>query len=162
MNNNIQHDEYKNSTKLRDKTNEWEKIIDYGGDNKTILKKEIYKDPYDYSDNSSKGKLFVSKRKEFLKQLPTIEQDNNFGYPYKNTTIQERNVTITETSRNNSYNNNNNNYNKMKKDDWFKDKRDGIAQPSKEMTGLNCLQKSLSASNSRKNNLYHMKSLVNA
>ena len=150
MNNDVHHDENKNS-------NEWEKIVDYGGDNKTILKKEIYKDPYDNSDNRSKGKLFVAKRKEFLKQLPTIEQDDNFGNPFKTATVHERNVNYTENNHNNSFNKNkNNNFNRIKKDDWFRDKRDGIAEPSKDMTGLNCLQKSLSASTNRKNNLYNI------
>ncbi len=58
--------------------------------------------------------------------------------------------------------NNNNNSGRINKDQWFKDKRENIAEPSKEHMGMNCLQKSLSASNNRKNNLYYSKNLVSA
>jgi hypothetical protein len=68
-----------------------------------------------------------------------------------------------KSSENNMMNvNNNNNSNRINKDKWFKDKRENIAEPSKEHMGMNCLQKSLSASNNRKNNLYYSKHIVSA
>jgi hypothetical protein len=158
MTNNIQYDEYRNNPKLRDKNNEWEKIVNLAGDNKTILKKQIYKDPYDYSDNASKEKTFISNRKDLLKQLPNIDQDNYFSNPYKTNLQQERSIVMTDKNQNSS-NNNSTSY-KLKKEDWFKDKRDCLVKPSKEIGGLNSLQKSLSASNNRKNNLYNMKQLI--
>ena len=147
---------YKNNTKLRDINGPWEKIVNYASDNKTILDKEIYRDPYDYSDNIAKGKSFINKRKEFLKQLPNIEQDNNFANPNKQA-LQEHSTRNTNLEKESSRARV-----KISKDKWFKDKKDNIVVPSKEYGGMNCLQKSLSASTNRKNNLYNMKHLVNA
>ena len=159
MTNNIQLDEYKNQPNLRDKNNQWEKIVNYASDKKTILKKEIYRDPYDCTDNTSKSKAFISQRKDFLKQLPNIDQDSHFTNPYKTNTNQERTIIMTD-NYNNIISNNNTVNAKLNKENWFMDKRDCMVQPSKELGGLNSLQKSLSASNNRKNNLYNMKQMI--
>jgi hypothetical protein len=157
MTNNQSADDYKSKTKGRDRTDPWEKIVNHAGDNKTILKKEIYKDPYDCSDNNAKSKAFINKRKEFLTQLPTIDQDNNFHNPYKGTTESEQVKKFEAIPSSNQ-----NSSRKFNKEEWFKEKKDVMVRPTKELGGMNCLQKSLSASNNRKNNLYNMKHLVSA
>lgn len=157
MTNNASTEEYKNNTKGRDRADPWEKIVNFAGENKTILNKEIYKDPYDYSDNTTKAKTFISKRKEVLTQLPTIDSDSNFNNPLKNTLQQG---LVTHEGHKSSIGEKN--HPVINKEKWFKEKKENLALPKKEYGGMNCLQKSLSASNNRKNNLYNMKHLVNA
>jgi len=92
--------------------------------------------------------------------LPSIDKDNNFANPYKATSINESNVKMTGNYNSNW--NGENNGSRMNKENWFKDKRENLINPTKEYGGMNCLQKSLSASTNRKNNLYNMKHLLNA
>lgn len=49
--------------KLKDTKSEWEKLIDFAGDNNTFQSKTIYKDPYDFTEVVDREKQFIAGRK---------------------------------------------------------------------------------------------------
>ena len=58
---------------------EWQKIINGAGKNNTFGIKQIYKDPYDYSETDSTYDLYQKNRSKTLIKLPKIEKDALFN-----------------------------------------------------------------------------------
>ena len=56
----------------------WEKILNGAGKNNTFQTKEIYKDPYDYSEAGISYDNFKKNRNKTLTSLPKIEEDKLF------------------------------------------------------------------------------------
>ena len=62
----------------------WQKIIDGAGKNNTFNKKQIYKDPYDYSEAGSSYDNYKKTRNKMMDKLPKIESDKLFNQFKKN------------------------------------------------------------------------------
>ena len=58
---------------------EWQKIINGAGKNNTFGIKNIYKDPYDYSEAGSSYDIYKQNRNKTLNKLPKIEKDKLFN-----------------------------------------------------------------------------------
>ena len=62
----------------RQKYEGWDKILKGAGNNNTFKKKQIYKDPYDYSEAGLSYDNFKKIRTKTLASLPKIEEDKIF------------------------------------------------------------------------------------
>ena len=66
------------SLQLRNKLNDWEKILKGAGNNNTFKVKQIYKDPFEHFDAGKDLNKFKLVRNKTVAALPKIEEDKNF------------------------------------------------------------------------------------
>ena len=60
-------DHYKNTVKVKNEKDDWEKIIDKAGEKETINKKGVYRNPYDYTENEKSAHLFkINRTSKFI------------------------------------------------------------------------------------------------
>ena len=91
----------------RGRLSDWEKLIAFSGDKNTFKFKEIYKNPYDYTELDKNSHLFNTKRKsrffilflELLESLPEIKHDKNFPHQIKGKNIPSK-IEKVNDSRN--------------------------------------------------------------
>ena len=69
---------YINNIQLRNKLNDWEKILKGAGDNSTFKVKQIYKDPFEHFDAGKDLDKYKLIRNKTVAALPKIEEDKNF------------------------------------------------------------------------------------
>ena len=63
---------------LKNKLNDWEKILKGAGKNNTFRTKALYKDTYEQSETGVEFDKFKLIRNKTLAALPKIEEDKNF------------------------------------------------------------------------------------
>ena len=78
---NLKDKPYKEHAQIykKDGISDWEKLMNGAGENNTFKTKEIYRDPYDYTENNIKYDNYMRERKEKLKNLPNINNDSSFS-----------------------------------------------------------------------------------
>ena len=69
---------YINKNILKNRLNDWEKILKGAGKNNTFESKQIYKDPYEHSETGVLFDKYKLIRNKTLAALPKINEDKNF------------------------------------------------------------------------------------
>ena len=109
------YNNYKNLVACKNKTSAWDELKEKAGENETFSKKQIYKAPYDKSDNDSNKYEFNIHRSAMLKQLPKLEDEET----YRRKDFVRKNIQLTEDARK-MYKINLSNFDKG---NWFKTNR---------------------------------------
>ena len=69
---------FEEKNKLKNKLNDWEKILKGAGKNNTFKTQKIYKDPFEHSETGVLFDKYKLNRNKTLASLPKIEEDKNF------------------------------------------------------------------------------------
>ena len=107
----------------------WQKILDGAGKNNTFGTKQIYKDPYDYTEAGSSYDIYKKSRNKMMNQLPKIESDKIFNQFRKNRKeIKNKKMNISNYESNTKKG-------KMEKEKFFHDepKRINMTENNKKI-----------------------------